>query len=46
MKEYLLLAAFMIPSLVVLAAAVVTVAHADDAARALARSEIPCERKA
>jgi hypothetical protein len=28
MKEYLLLAAFMIPSVVVLAAAVVSVAHA------------------
>lgn len=32
MKEYLLLAAFMIPSVVVLAAAAVTVSHADDSA--------------
>jgi hypothetical protein len=32
MKEYLLLAAFMIPSLVVLGAAVVSVSHADDPA--------------
>jgi hypothetical protein len=32
MKEYLLLAGFMIPSLIVLAAAVVSVSHADDPA--------------
>jgi hypothetical protein len=39
MKEYLLLAAFMIPSLLVLAAAVVTVWHGDDSA---AREFLSC----
>jgi hypothetical protein len=43
MKEYLLLAAFMIPSLVVLGAAVVTFSHADDpAARELVTSSALC----
>jgi hypothetical protein len=42
MKEYLLLAAFMIPTLMVLAAAAVTVSHADGAARELARTDIAC----
>jgi hypothetical protein len=41
--EYLLLAAFMIPSVIVLAAAVASVSHADDsAARELLGSSNPC----
>jgi hypothetical protein len=43
MKEYLLLAAFMIPSAVVLAAAAVSVSHTDDsAAREFLGSSVPC----
>jgi hypothetical protein len=43
MKDYLLFAAFMIPSLFVLAAAVVTVWHGDDsAAREFLGSSDPC----
>jgi hypothetical protein len=43
MKDYLLFAAFMIPSLLVLAAGVVTVWHSDDpAAREFLGSSDPC----
>jgi hypothetical protein len=43
MKEYLLLATFFIPSVLVLAAAVVTISHADDpTAREMAALDEGC----